>query len=119
MPTSVLTLGFLAGGTIFLGLPIAWLRRVSPKTKGFLNAISTGVLIFLLVEMAGHLLETIEELVQGAIGRHIPPTDALRLGGCSRWGFPSVSWGWFPSSAAFSAPRRTASRRERGPSNWR
>ena len=80
-------LGLLAGGTIFLGLPIARLRRVAPKTKGFLNAISTGVLIFLLVEMTGHLLENIEELIQGAVGRHIALTDAFRLGGVFAVGF--------------------------------
>ena len=82
-----LALGLLAGGTIFLGLPVARLRAVSSKTKGFLNAISTGVLIFLLVEIAGHLLENIEELIQGAAGRHIPPTDACRLGGLFVLGF--------------------------------
>ena len=58
--SGVWMLGLLAGGTIVLGLPIARLRDVSPKLKGFLNAISTGVLIFLLVEIAGHLLEDIE-----------------------------------------------------------
>lgn len=57
-------LGLLAGGTIFLGLPIARLSRVSAKAKGFLNAVSTGILIFLLVEITGHLLEEIEELVE-------------------------------------------------------
>ena len=87
MLTGAQGLGLLAGGTIFLGLPVARLRRVSTRAKAFLNAISTGVLIFLLVEMAGHLLEQIEELIQGAIGRHIQPTDAVRLGGVSALGF--------------------------------
>lgn len=86
MPTQLL-LGLLAGGTIVLGLPIARLRDVSAKTKGFLNAISTGVLIFLLVEIAGHLLEDIEELVEGAVGRGIAPADAVRLGGVFAAGF--------------------------------
>ena len=80
-------LGLLAGGTIFLGLPIAQLRHSSAKAKGFLNAISTGVLIFLLIEMAGHLLEDIEELIQGAVGRHIPLTDVFHLGGLFVIGF--------------------------------
>ena len=60
-------LGLLAGGTIFLGLPIARLNRISPKTKGFLNAVSTGILIFLLVEITGHLIGEIEQLVEPAI----------------------------------------------------
>ncbi len=82
-----LALGLLAGGTIVLGLPVARLREVPTKTKGFLNAISTGVLIFLLIEMAGHLLENIEELVEGAVGRHIALTDAFHLGGLFVLGF--------------------------------
>ena len=82
-----LFLGLLAGGTIVLGLPVARLRRVSPKTKGFLNAISTGVLIFLLVEIAGHLLEDIEELIEGAVGRGIALTDAARSGSLFALGF--------------------------------
>lgn len=60
-------LGLIAGGTIVLGLPIAKLGRVSIKTKAFLNALSTGILIFLLVEITGHLIEEIEELVEGAV----------------------------------------------------
>jgi len=60
-------LGLLAGGTIFLGLPIARLNQVSPKIKGFLNAVSTGILIFLLVEITGHLINEIEQLVEPAI----------------------------------------------------
>ena len=60
-------LGLLAGGTIFLGLPVARLRNVSTKMKAFLNAASTGILIFLLVEITGHLLEEIEELIEHAV----------------------------------------------------
>lgn len=67
MDMARLGLGLLAGGTIVLGLPIARLRRVSAKTTGFLNAVSTGVLIFLLVEMAGHVLEDIEEVIEEAV----------------------------------------------------
>lgn len=44
----ILTLGALAGGSIFLGLPVARTRRVSQSIKGFLNAVATGILIFLL-----------------------------------------------------------------------
>ena len=67
--SEVVWLGLIAGGTIILGLPIARFQAASPKTKGLLNAVSTGVLIFLLVEIAGHLLEGIEELIEGAVGR--------------------------------------------------
>ena len=67
MSSSPLILGLIAGGTIFLGLPIAWLTHVTPKMKAFLNAVSTGVLIFLLVEITGHLLEEVEGLIEGAV----------------------------------------------------
>ena len=80
-------LGALAGGTILLGLPIARLRHVSVKTKAFLNAVSTGVLIFLLVEMGGHLLEGIEELVEDAVEHGTTLTPALRDGGLFALGF--------------------------------
>ena len=61
-------LGLFAGATIVLGLPIAKLGKVSAKWKAFLNAFSTGILIFLLVEITGHLIEEIEELVETAVG---------------------------------------------------
>ncbi|MBI3318176.1 MAG: ZIP family metal transporter [Candidatus Omnitrophica bacterium] len=80
-------LGLLAGGTIFLGLPIARFSRVSSKTKAFLNAVSTGILIFLLVEITGHLIEEIEELVESAIGSGGNLSAALRYGGLFALGF--------------------------------
>ncbi len=46
-----MALGFVAGFTIFLGLPVAVMRRVSARVKGFLNAITIGVLIFILIEV--------------------------------------------------------------------
>ncbi len=80
-------LGFLAGVTIFLGLPVARLRNVTPKLKGFLNAASTGVLIFLLVEITGHCLEEIEELVKGAMAHGASLHEAYQYGGLFVLGF--------------------------------
>ena len=80
-------LGILAGGTIFLGLPIARLRNVTTKTKAFLNAISTGILIFLLVEITGHLLEEIEEFIEGAAGGTGAWRSVLGYGGLFVAGF--------------------------------
>jgi ZIP family zinc transporter len=57
-------LGLFAGITIFLGLPIAKFKTLTPTTKAFLNAISTGILIFLMVEITGHLIEEVEEVVE-------------------------------------------------------
>ena len=80
-------LGLLAGGTIFLGLPIARLNRVTTKTKAFLNAVSTGILIFLLVEITGHLIEELEGLVEAAVVTSSGWPIALRYAGLFTVGF--------------------------------
>ena len=87
MDGTQLFLGFLAGGTICLGLPIARLSHVTTKTKAFLNAISTGILIFLLVEITGHLLEDIEELIEEAVEHGTALTGAYQSGGLFVVGF--------------------------------
>ena len=47
-------LGAIAGLTIFLGLPIARMRNVSPQMIGALNAVAIGILVYLVVEIAGN-----------------------------------------------------------------
>ena len=47
-------LGLFAGFTIFLGLPVARARRVSPATMGALNAVAIGILVYLIVEIASN-----------------------------------------------------------------
>lgn len=56
-------LGAIAGLTIFLGLPVARLRGLKPTVQGFLNALATGVLVFLLVDIVSHA----GEIVQGRL----------------------------------------------------
>src|SRR5438270_12463719 len=46
-------LGAIAGGTIFLGLPIARIKNPPRTLQGFLNAVATGILFFLLVDVLG------------------------------------------------------------------
>ncbi len=87
MHTSPWALGLLAGVTIFLGFPVARIRRISTKTKALLNALSTGILIFLLVEITGHALEAIEELVKRAAAGQPGLKQAFELGGCFVVGF--------------------------------
>ncbi len=87
MQTEQLLLGLLAGGTIFLGLPIARMRAVTVKTRALLNAISTGVLIFLLVEITGHLLEEMEELIEAAVEHGTSLAPAIQYGGLFALGF--------------------------------
>src|SRR3989338_5040623 len=80
-------LGFFAGATILLGLPVAKLSKVSPKVRAFLNALSTGILIFLLVEIAGHLIEEVEELVEDAVVHGGGWNEVFRIGGLFVVGF--------------------------------
>src|SRR2546428_7002457 len=53
-------LGAIAGATIFIGLPVGRIRGVSRTVQGILNAIATGVLIFLLWDILSHASEPVE-----------------------------------------------------------
>src|SRR5438128_11847004 len=53
-------LGAIAGATIFIGLPIGRVRGISRAVQGFLNAVATGVLIFLLWDILTHAVDPIE-----------------------------------------------------------
>lgn len=59
-------LGAIAGFTIFIGLPVARLRGLSRSTQGFLNALATGVLVFLLWDILSHAGEPVEEALKSA-----------------------------------------------------
>ena len=54
-----LLLGFIAGVTIFLGLPIGRLRRPAPNLRAMLNAIAVGILLFLVWDVLAHAWEPI------------------------------------------------------------
>jgi ZIP family zinc transporter len=56
----ILLLGAIAGGTIFLGLPIGRLQGLSANTRAGLSALATGILIFLLWDVLGGAVEPIE-----------------------------------------------------------
>src|SRR6476659_1418224 len=62
-------LGAIAGFTIFLGLPLARMESVGPRTRVALAMISVGILSFLFVEVMQHgfaiVEEPVEELGQG------------------------------------------------------
>jgi ZIP family zinc transporter len=57
-------LGLAAGITIFIGLPIARMRALSKGVQGFLNALATGILLFLLWD----ILAKASEPVASALG---------------------------------------------------
>ena len=61
MSSSQITLlGAVAGFTIYLGLPIGRLRSPAPTLRAMLNAVATGILIFLLWDVLTHAWEPID-----------------------------------------------------------
>lgn len=55
-----LLLGAIAGGTIVLGLPVGRMRNPAPTLRLMLNAIATGVLIFLIWDVLSHAWEPVD-----------------------------------------------------------
>jgi ZIP family zinc transporter len=60
-------LGAIAGFTIFLGLPLGRVRTSSLRGKAFLNAVSAGILLFLLVDIFEHATGPVEEAMERAV----------------------------------------------------
>ena len=74
---AVALMGGIAGLTIFLGLPVARIRGISVRMQGFLNAVATGVLLFLLVEILSHANGAVEEAMGGIRSGHAAGFVAL------------------------------------------
>jgi ZIP family zinc transporter len=55
----IIVLGLIAGGSIFLGLPIGRMKRPAPQLRQFLNALAIGILIFLLWDVLAHAYDPI------------------------------------------------------------
>jgi ZIP family zinc transporter len=71
MSTSrVLFLGAIAGFTIFLGLPVGRLRNLSMKARALLNAVATGILMFLFVDVMSNGLAPVEDAIHAAAQTH-------------------------------------------------
>src|ERR1700712_3698886 len=60
-----LALGFIAGVTILLGLPIGRLRRPAPSLRALLNAVAVGVLLFLVWDVLSAAWEPIDAALIG------------------------------------------------------
>ncbi len=65
-------LGAIAGATIFIGLPVARMRGLPKGVQGFLNALATGVLIFLLWDILSHASVPVEDALAGIRSCHGP-----------------------------------------------
>jgi len=51
--TTVVLLGFIAGATILLGLPVGRLKSFNSTLRSALSMLAVGILVFLLVEILG------------------------------------------------------------------
>ncbi|MBV8595175.1 MAG: multicopper oxidase domain-containing protein [Candidatus Eremiobacteraeota bacterium] len=58
---TVYILGAIAGLTIFLGLPFAAMKKISPRGIALLNAIAVGVLFFLLYDILRQASDPVED----------------------------------------------------------
>src|SRR5664279_6561572 len=58
--SETLLLGFIAGATIVLGLPMGRLRRPAPALRAMLNAIAVGILLFLVWDVLSAAWEPID-----------------------------------------------------------
>ena len=72
-------LGAIAGFTILLGLPIARMRNVPPRAIGALNAIAIGILVYLVVEIAGNATAPLVHAAQRWHGTGGPPGSVAVL----------------------------------------
>jgi ZIP family zinc transporter len=64
MPVStIILLGAFAGLTIYLGLPLVFLKRTSSSLKAFLSMLATGVLVFLFYDVIGKASEPINAAI--------------------------------------------------------
>jgi ZIP family zinc transporter len=70
-------LGAIAGFTIYLGLPFARLHNPPRSVQAFLNAIASGILVFLLWDVLTKASEPIETAMDTA--RHGHPSDFFTL----------------------------------------
>ncbi|HEY2272230.1 MAG TPA: ZIP family metal transporter [Jatrophihabitantaceae bacterium] len=75
--SATLLLGFIAGVTIVLGLPIGRLRRPAPTLRVMLNSVAVGVLLFLFWDVASAAWEPIDSALasvhdgDGGLGRAV------------------------------------------------
>jgi ZIP family zinc transporter len=58
-------LGAFAGLTIFLGLPIARARRLTPVTINIFNAFAIGILVYLVIEISMNAIIPVNRAIAG------------------------------------------------------
>jgi ZIP family zinc transporter len=56
----IFLLGAIAGATIFLGLPIGRVQRLSPNARAALSSLATGILVFLFWDVMSNAVDPID-----------------------------------------------------------
>src|SRR5271157_5437147 len=56
-------LGAIAGFTIYLGLPLGRIKKISAGTRTFLSMTSAGILLFILFDVLSNLSEPIKAAI--------------------------------------------------------
>ncbi|MCC7307695.1 MAG: hypothetical protein IT173_09015 [Acidobacteria bacterium] len=91
MISTNILLGAIAGITIFLGLPIARWRGASERLRGILALASAGVLLFLVVEVGYHAMETVETSAKGGLLNTAIVQGIILVGGFAL-GLVGLAW---------------------------
>lgn len=76
-----LLLGFVAGATIVLGLPLGRLRHPAPSLRVFLNAFATGILLFLVWDVLSAAWQPIDAALSAIHDGHGGAGAAAAYGG--------------------------------------
>src|SRR6185437_692013 len=121
----ILLLGFIAGVTILIGLPLGRVRSVKPSTRQFLNALAIGILIFLVWDVLVHAFEPVDNALgklhdgSGGAGPVVGYAVLFFLGITVGLGSLVLYEGWLGSKAkATMAPQELAVPQARGITSW-
>ena len=94
--TRTLILGFIAGATIVLGLPIGRMKTPAARLRTLLNALAVGVLFFLVIDVFSHAYGPIQTQLHdlhvhhgGSVGRAV--LDVVLLVGGAAVGLMSLA----------------------------
>ncbi|MFI5035038.1 MAG: ZIP family metal transporter [Acidimicrobiales bacterium] len=68
--TRTLVLGFIAGATIVLGLPVGRLKSPAARLRTLLNALAVGVLFFLVIDVFSHAYAPIQAQLESLHHHH-------------------------------------------------
>ena len=118
-PGKTLLLGFIAGATILLGMPLGRMRRPSEGLRVMLNSLAIGTLLFLVWDVLSAAWEPIDEALAAhhedasglgtpsATACCSPAASASDCSGCRR-----MRCGWAAQSGGRgSSPTRSSRRR--------